>query len=99
MNELDDESDTPRTDDAAFVACNYKRGLVDVVDLDFSEQLERELNEAKAEIERLKNKRCKFCRELPQTENEKAYLAEFGDKKGDLPTMEEWLLTKQILSL
>lgn len=43
----------------------------------------------------LKNKRCEFCRELPQSENEKAYLEEFGDKKGDLPTMAEWLLTKQ----
>jgi len=47
------------------------------------------------ELAELKNKRCEFCREMPQTENEKAYLAEFGDKKGDLPTMAEWLLTKQ----
>lgn len=51
----------------------------------------KELANMKEEL----NKRCEFCHELPQTENEKRYLEEFGDKKGDLPTMAEWLLTKQ----
>lgn len=46
------------------------------------------------ELEGLKTKRCDFCNELPQSENEKAYAVEFCDHKGDLPTMDEWLATK-----
>ena len=42
-------------------------------------KLERELNAAKAEIERLKSKSCDFCNETPQTENEKLFLEKYGD--------------------
>lgn len=47
-------SDTPRTDAAAFVAGNFN-GNHDVVTVEFAEQLERELNAAKAENEAMKS--------------------------------------------
>ncbi len=51
-------------------------------------------DEALKEIEQLKQKPCEFCRELPQTENEKAYCQEFGNTLGQLPSMDEWLQNK-----
>ena len=57
----------------------------------FGEQLERELNAANAEIERLKNKPCDFCNESPQTENEKAYYEKYGNAPPDqVPSVDEW---------
>jgi hypothetical protein len=52
------------------------------------------LVEALKEMEQLKQKPCEFCRELPQTENEKAYWQEFNNTLGQLPSMDEWLQTK-----
>jgi hypothetical protein len=90
------ETDTPRTDEMheAYVNLQHYKYTVDVGDIfDFSRKLEREL----AEITKaLKVKRCEFCHELPQTENEKAYASEFGDKKGELPTMDDWLQNQAI---
>jgi hypothetical protein len=43
-------SKTPRTDAAAFVASDVKYGLVDVVHLDFAEDLETELADLKAQF-------------------------------------------------
>lgn len=43
MSNPDDESETPRTDEAAFVARDDKHGLIDVVHLAFAEGLEREI--------------------------------------------------------
>ena len=70
----------------------------------YAKQLERELaamteqrDDAREEIKQLKEKRCEFCQQLPQTENEKAYASEFADKKGELPIMDEWL-QKQALT-
>jgi hypothetical protein len=51
-------------------------------------------DEALKEIEQLKQKPCEFCRELPQTENEKAYWREFNNTLGQLPSMDEWLQNK-----
>lgn len=87
---------TPRTDEMREVYVNFQHGkyTVDVGDVfDFARKLEREL----AEITKaLKEKRCEFCGELPQTENEKAYASELGDKKCELPTMDEWLQNQDL---
>jgi hypothetical protein len=68
---------------------------------DHANKLERELtamteqrDEALKEMEQLKQKPCEFCRELPQTENEKAYWQEFNNTLGQLPSMDEWLQNK-----
>ena len=58
----DDPSDTPRTDAAAFVAGNFS-GKHDVVTVDFAEQLERELNAAKAALSG-RTVSCSNCNEL-----------------------------------
>ena len=54
MNEMNEETDTPRSDRAALVATHHERGLIDVVDLEFAEALELELNESKANQKALK---------------------------------------------
>ena len=46
---MNEETDTPRSDRAALVATHHERGLIDVVDLEFAEKLERELTAAKDE--------------------------------------------------
>jgi hypothetical protein len=79
-------TDTPETD-------NLARGN-HVVPTEFAQQLERERDEARQEVAELKQKPCEFCRELPQTENEKAYCQEFSNKLGELPSMDEWLQNK-----
>jgi|LakMenEpi03Aug12_release.lakeMendotaPanAssembly.Ray.scaffolds.fasta_scaffold808192_2 hypothetical protein len=81
------DTPTPRTD-AIKPTQERKRNALDyIIELeDHAKQLERELSEI---AKSFKEKRCEFCGELPQTENEKAYASEFGDKKGKLPTMDE----------
>jgi uncharacterized protein (DUF3084 family) len=51
-------------------------------------------DEARQEVAELKQKPCEFCRELPQTEDEKAYCQEFSNTLGQLPSMDEWLQNK-----
>jgi hypothetical protein len=68
-------SDTPKTDRHIVNA----DGLWTYELRDFMRDLERELNAANAEIERLKSKSCDFCNETPQTENEKLFLEKYGD--------------------
>ena len=50
-------SDTPRTDDAEYLSYDSEPPQsLEMVDVTFARQLERELNAANAEIERLTNK-------------------------------------------
>ena len=51
----------------------------------------------KAERDALKTKRCDFRNELPQTENEKAYYEKFKNTLGELPTMAEWLASRNYI--
>jgi uncharacterized coiled-coil DUF342 family protein len=64
--------------------------------IDELKEVTEQRDAGRREIKQLKVKRCEFCHELPQTENEKAYAAEFGDKKGELPTMDEWLQNQSV---
>jgi len=48
------DSPTPRTEEQLLTGLDYRRDGT-VVDADFARQLERELTEARAEVERLKN--------------------------------------------
>jgi hypothetical protein len=72
-------------DNCQRIACVLRRELTAMTE---------QRDEALKEIKQLKQKPCEFCRELPQTENEKAYCQEFSNTLGQLPSINEWLQNK-----
>jgi hypothetical protein len=75
---MNKKSDKPRVN-AALVRA-YQLNYIDdegkIAEEIYLQKLATAYHHLLAENERLKEKRCEFCGELPQTENEKAYLSE-----------------------
>lgn len=74
---MNTKSDKPRVN-AALVRA-YQLNYIDegkIAEEIYLQTLATAYHQLLAENERLKEKRCEFCGELPQTENEKACLSE-----------------------
>ena len=72
-------SDTPRTDDEEFESQDEPVTKLGAVDVDFACQLERELNTANAEIERLTNKVAQLYEGAEEQKQRIKRLEEAGD--------------------